>query len=701
MLTIQRLRNIGISAHIDSGKTTLTERMLFYAGRIHAMREVHDKHGSATMDHHPIEQAHGITISSAVTRIHWNDHDINIIDTPGHVDFTIEVERSLRVLDGAVMVLCAVGGVQSQSLTVDRQMKRYRVPRIAMINKMDRTGANADNVIQQMRDKLNANPLPVQLPIFADERFVGVVDLINMRAVYCRGENGIQVDHEDIPAHLCEAAEHARNVMLDNLSRFDDDLAECLLSDTEPSVNQLLGSIRAATISHQVTPVLMGTAFKNMGVQQVLDAVTSFLPSPADRKVVANEVLRKSSEEPGVFELTTSENDALVGMAFKTVVQSFGQLTFLRVYQGQLRKGESYVDMRTNRAQRFSRLVRIHAGQHHDIDVATPGDIVGVVGIDCASGTTFTGDGLKCTLESMHVPEPVIRLSIEPVRREDADKLAKALSRFRREDPTFQVSTDPYTGQTLIAGMGQLHLDIYVEKLKQEYACDCRIGSPRVAYKQSPTRAVEFNHVLKKRTGGPGQFAHVIGRMVPLPFADSAEDNETFVFVDEVSGGAIPREFIPAAEKGFAAEMTKGPLGEFEVVGVSIFLQDGAFHDVDSSEMAFRQCASEAMRDWILPKAEMVLLEPVMKLDVEVPADFQGSVTGHIASKRGTVTSATNVDSHCEVSAEVPLAELFNYASDLRSMTQGHGSFAMEFLCYRKTPRSIQNAITNSGLTDF
>ena len=688
MTTHKRLRNIGISAHIDSGKTTLTERMLFYCGRIHRMVEVHGG-GGAAMDHDPIEQKHGITISSAVTRVSWRDCDINVIDTPGHIDFTVEVERSLRVLDGAVMVLCSVGGVQSQSLTVDRQMKRYGVPKIAFINKMDRTGANPDRVLEQLNDKLNANPIALQIPISSDDGFEGVVDLITMEAVFFHGERGEDVVRQQIPEDLMSAAKKARSSMLEALCVFDDGLMETLLADGTPDEAVVRNVIRRATIAQQMTPVLMGTAFKNKGVQELLDAVTHYLPSPAEREVFANDHSEPVDQPDRQVQLSHDSNAPLVAMAFKTVVESFGQLTFMRVYQGRIRKGDTVRNVRTDRSVRFSRLARIHAGQREDINEALAGDIIGVVGVDCASGDTFVGDGVFCSLENIFVPEPVVRVSIAPKNRDDADKLAKALDRFRREDPTFQVSSDPETGETLIAGMGQLHLDVYVEKLRDEHKCECVIGQPRVAYKQRPTKPVDFDHRFKKQTGGPGQFAHVIGRMEPLePDAD-----ESFVFIDNVTGGRIPREYIGGARRGFEAALDRGPMGDFEVVGVQVTLEDGSYREVDSSDQSFMLCAREAMRKSILPDAEVVLLEPVMKLDIEVPEQFQGAVTGHVSKKRGLVTASETSDSTCVVAAEVPLAEMFDYANDLRSMTQGHGSFSMEFLAYRQAPRSVQERI--------
>lgn len=698
MADLSRVRNIGISAHIDSGKTTLTERMLFYCGRIHKIRDVKGGDGGATMDHMDLERERGITITSAATTVAWKndqlkipEHVVNIIDTPGHVDFTVEVERSLRVLDGAILVLCSVGGVQSQSLTVDRQMKRYGVPRIAFINKMDRTGANPDKVMQAMRDKLRTNAVPLQIPIGAESNFQGVVDLIRMEAVYCTGEEGENVERKEIPAELKDKAEAARAEMLEALSQFDDALMEALLEEREVEEKDVRRIIRDATLAQQITPVLMGSAFKNKTVQEALDAVTMYLPCPTDVEVFANDNSQPVDEEgkPARVKLTNNDKDPMVAMAFKTVVEAFGQLTYMRIYQGKIKKGDSYVNARTGNSVRFGRLVRMHANDREEIDEAGAGDIMAVVGVDCASGDTFLGDGVEYSLENIFVADPVIRLSIEPAKRDDADKLGKALERFRREDPTFRVLSDEETNQTLIAGMGQLHLDVYVERIKREYKCECIIGEPRVSYRERPTKRIEFNHKRAKQTGGSGQYGHVVGFMEPLP-----EDAEgAFEFVNEVTGGRIPREYIPACEHGFRDQMGKGPLGEYEIVGVKVVLQDGTFHDVDSSDMAFRLCAQEAMRESILPKCGMALLEPIMKLEIETPDEFQGGVTGHLSSKRGIVTSSEVTDGNCIILAEVPLAEMFDYANEIRSMTQGKGTFSMEFLCYRQAPKNIQEEV--------
>jgi elongation factor G len=708
MKSLKQHRNIGISAHIDSGKTTLTERMLYYCGRIHRMLEVKGGDGGATMDYMDLERERGITITSASTQVEWNDYSINVIDTPGHVDFTVEVERSLRVLDGAVLVLCAVGGVQSQSLTVDRQMKRYRVPRIAFINKMDRIGANPQSVIKQIQEKLGVTPLPLQLNMGASSEFEGVIDLIEMKAVYFDGSQGEDVRREEIPAKYLEEAKAARAHMLETLSLYDDGLMVALLEERPVTAEQIRPLVREATLSQELTPVLMGTAFRNKGVQELLDGVLAYLPSPDDRQIEAidlsGEAKKAAAKEDESEEqessvakvsatgprkvLTTSPSDPLVAMAYKTVVETFGQLTYFRVYQGSIVKGESYTNQRTGKKIRFGRLVRMHADQREDVDRAEAGDIVAVVGVDCASGDTFCGNGIDVALESIFVPEPVLRLSIEPLKRDGADRLSKALERFRREDPTFRVMTDQESGQTLIAGMGQLHLEIYVERIRREYKCECMIGEPKVAYRECPVKPMEFNYRHKKQTGGSGQYAHVVGRIEPLP-EDSAE---TYVFENEVVQGRIPKEYIKPVDEGFKRALVKGPLCECPVVGVRAFLEDGSYHDVDSSEMAFNICGFNCMRE-TLKKAKMALQEPIMKLEVEVPEEYQGPVTGHLSSKRGLITSTEVRGGVSVILSEVPLATMFDYANELRSMTQGKGSFSMEFSRYKQVPGSLQDEV--------
>jgi len=702
-MDLNKVRNIGISAHIDSGKTTLTERILFYAGRIHKIGEVRGEGDGATMDHMDLEKERGITITSAATQVQWDGNIVNVIDTPGHVDFTVEVERSLRVLDGAVLVLCSVGGVQSQSLTVDRQMKRYKVPRIAFINKMDRTGADFFSVVEQIETKLRATPVPIQIPIGAATEFEGVIDLIDMKAVYFEGGRGEDVVRKDIPAELQEQANEYRHNMLEALSMFDDQLMEALLEEQEIDADKIRKIVRAATLTQDITPVMCGTAFKDKGVQELLDAVNYYLPCPTDREISAIDVdatekaIAAGEMKEGESEKVTLSNESdkpLVTMAFKTVLEQFGQLTYCRLYQGTINKGESYVNSRTGKKVRFGRIVRMHSNDREDIDVAEAGDIVAVVGIDCASGDTFCGDGVNYSLENIFVPEPVIRLSIEPTDRAGADRLGKALERFRREDPTFHVSSDPETNETIIAGMGQLHLEVYIERIKREYRCEVTIGEPKVAYKEMPTKDVEFNYKHKKQTGGSGQYAHVVGKLFVLP-----EDGEEYEFANNISQGRIPTQYIPAAEAGFKRALEKGPLIEAEVVQAGVALDDGSYHDVDSSEKAFETCGWQAVRD-ALTKAGVALLEPIMTLDVEVPEEFQGSVTGHISSKRGLVNSAETREGTCYILADVPLASMFDYANELRSMTQGKGGFSMEFGSYKQVPKNIQLEVMEKSRKD-
>ena len=684
-VAIARLRNIGISAHIDSGKTTLTERMLYYSGRIHKMNEVRGGDGGAFMDSDPIEKRRGITIASAVTRVAWNEHAINIIDTPGHVDFTVEVERSLRVLDGAVLVLCASSGVQSQSLTVDRQMKRYGVPRIAFINKMDRIGANPASVVKQMRDRLDDNAVAIQLPMGREDQFEGVIDLVLMEAVTFEGSYGENVVRSPIPKNYLIEAMSARKQMLEALAMLDDDLMETMLSGEEPATVQIRKVIRASTLALQLTPVLFGSAYKNKGVQEVLDAITAFLPSPNEREVIAHDISNNQ------VQLQCSSDRPLVAMAFKTIVEKFGQLTFLRIYQGTLQKGAHGVNVRTGKPIRFGRLLRIHSDKREDIETAHPGDIIGVVGIDCYSGDTFAQHGFDARLETFVVADPVIRLSIAPENRDDTEKLATALARFVRDDPTFSVSSASDSGETLIAGMGQLHLQVYVERLETDYQCKCIVGQPSVAYQERPEKPVDFEHQFKKMTGGPGQFAFIAGRMEPL------ESDDGFVFADAITNGRIESRYIPAVRKGFQEALHGGPLGGFPVCGVSVMLNDGKQHENDSSEMSFRNCAAQAMRDVILPNADLRLWEPVMGVEIEIPVAFVGAVSGHLSRKRGKVTNSNTVGDLAIINATVPLAEMFDYSNQLRSMSQGEGTFCMTPTGYCPVPKDIEKVIL-SGL---
>jgi elongation factor G len=686
MENLRNVRNIGISAHIDSGKTTLTERVLYYAGRIHVIKEVRGE--GAVMDHMELEKERGITITSAATTVQWQDKKINIIDTPGHVDFTVEVERSLRVLDGAVLVLCAVAGVQSQSITVDRQMKRYAVPRLAFINKMDRTGANPANVIQQLESKLGLTTVPLQLPIGAEANFQGVIDLINREAVYFDGEKGDKVRREPVPAELQEATERARQGMLEALSFVSDEVMGLLLEEQDVPVDLIHKTIREGTIAQQICPVLIGSAYKNKGVQCLLDAVNAYLPSPLDREIFAKDNNNGMAEVP----LAADPDAPLVAMAFKLVEEPFGQVTYMRIYQGTLKKGEFYFNSRQRKRARISRILRVHADQKEDIDSAGAGDIVAVMGLECATGDTYCDEGANLSLESIYAAEPVIDLSISPAKRADYDKLSKALNRFMREDPTFRVHVDHETSETIISGMGELHLEIYVERIRREYKVECTIGAPKVSYREAPTKATPFNYKHKKQTGGSGQYAHVVGVLEPLP----ADAPEPFVFENKVTGGRIPSEYIPSVEKGFRESLHKGPVAGYEVIGVKMVLQDGSYHDVDSSTMAFEICARDCFRE-TFRKAAPVLLEPIMKVEVETPIEFQGPVTGQVSSKRGVILGTENRSGFAVITAEVPLAEMFGYSNDLRSMTQGKGSFSMEFLKYQKLPAKFQEEIVKKA----
>jgi elongation factor G len=685
MNPIQLIRNIGISAHIDSGKTTLSERILFYTGRIHKIGEVHGNGEGATMDHMELEKERGITITSAATTVRWLDHQINLIDTPGHVDFTVEVERSLRVLDGAILVLCGVGGVQSQSLTVDRQMKRYNVPRLAFINKLDRVGADPARVIREMEDKLGLTAVPLQLPIGLEQEHHGVVDLVTMEAVYFDGDKGQHVRREPIPAEARSEAEKARHGLLDALSLYDDELMEIVLDGREPEAARLQSVIRRLTIGREIVPVLMGSAFRNRGVQPLLDAVVRYLPSPLDRIYYA----RDNDNDGAEVTITADPGAPLVAMAFKLVDEQFGQLTYTRIYQGTIRKGETVTNTRDRSTRRVGRIVRMHANQREDIAEAGPGDIVALIGLECATGDTFCHDSLNYSLESIFTPEPVISLAVRPRQKTgDRERLAKALQRFVREDPTFHVRSDPHTGETIISGLGELQLEVYVERIRREYKCEVEVGAPKVNYKEAPTRPAAFNYKHRKQTGGAGQYGHVIGRLEPLP----EEAGENYVFENRVFGGRIPTEYIPSCDKGFQAARMNGPLAGYEVVRVRIVLEDGSAHSVDSSDIAFQIAAREAFRQAYEASAPAIL-EPIVRVEVEVPSEFQGAVVGDLTSRRGIILSSEVRAGVTAISAEVPLANMFGYATDLRSLTQGRGAFSMEFARYRPAPRDVQEQV--------
>ncbi|RKH49991.1 elongation factor G [Corallococcus sp. AB049A] len=683
---IEKIRNIGISAHIDSGKTTLSERILFYTGKIHEIHEVRGKDGvGAVMDSMDLEREKGITIQSAATYAMWGEYNINLIDTPGHVDFTIEVERALRVLDGAILVLCSVSGVQSQSITVDRQMKRYKVPRIAFINKMDRSGANYDRVAAQLKEKLGHHAVKLQYPIGAEDRFQGLIDLLSMKAFYFDGENGEHIREEAIPADMLDEAKLRRDEMIEGIANVDDELGEAFLMDPASiTEEQLRAAVRRATIALKMTPVMCGSAYKNKGVQLLLNAVCSYLPNP---KEATNEALDQKNNEAKVI-LESDPTKPFVGLAFKLEDGRYGQLTYMRIYQGKVSKGDFIINQVNQKKVKVPRIVRMHSSEMHDVNEATAGDIVALFGIECASGDTFTDGTVQYTMTSMFVPDAVISLAVTPKNRDTLANFSKALNRFHKEDPTFRVRRDEESAQTIISGMGELHLEIYIERMKREYNCEVVAGKPQVAYRETISQKGEFAYTHKKQTGGSGQFARVCGYVEPLP-ADAVQQYE---FVDDIVGGSIPREFIPACDKGFQEAVKKGSLIGFPVVGLRVVINDGAFHAVDSSEMAFKTAAIMGFREGYAA-AKPVILEPIMKVEVTAPEDFQGSVVGQLNQRRGTILETGTAEGYVTAVAEVPLNTMFGYSTDLRSATQGKGEFTMEFAKYLPVPRNEAEAL--------
>jgi elongation factor G len=610
-----------------------------------------------------------------------------LIDTPGHVDFTVEVERALRVLDGAVLVLCGVAGVQSQSITVDRQMKRYNVPRLAFINKIDRSGSNPDRVADQLREKLHHRPVVMTFPMGLEDRFAGVVDLLHMKAVFFDGDNGENIRREEIPAEYLEEAKKRRHAIIEALSDFDDTIAEKFLMEDEVTAEELIPIIRRETINLKITPLYVGSAMKNKGVQVLLDAVGMFLPAPKD---VKNEGLDQSQNE-AKLELIPDRAKPFVGLAFKLEDGRFGQLTYMRIYQGGVKKGDTITNMSNGKRVKVPRLVRMHADEMHDIDEVGPGQIVAMFGIDCASGDTFTDGNLSVTMTSMFVPEPVIELAVSPKEKAGQVNFSKALNRFTKEDPTFRVYRDEESGETIIKGMGELHLEIYIERIKREYNCEVNVGRPKVAFRETITANSDFNYTHKKQTGGSGQFARVAGFLEPLP----SDAVETYEFVDDIVGGVIPREYIPACDKGFKEAVTEGSLIGQPVVGVRATINDGAEHPVDSSEMAFKVASIAAFREAYM-KAKPVILEPIMKLEISAPEEFQGVAIGQINQRRGVIVGATMDAGYVVVEAEVPLSEMFGYSTDLRSVTQGKGEFSMEFLRYSQVPKNVQDEMVKA-----
>ena len=678
---ISKMRNIGISAHIDSGKTTLSERILFYCDRIHTIHEVRGKDGvGAVMDNMELERERGITIQSASTQVKWKDHTINVIDTPGHVDFTIEVERSLRVLDGAILVLCSVAGVQSQSITVDRQLKRYHVPRIAFVNKCDRTGANPLKVRMQLREKLGLNAYMMQLPIGLEDKLEGVIDLVTMKALYFEGDSGTELRVAEIPAHLLDDAKKYREEMVDAASMFSDELAEAYLEGAETE-EMIRAAVRAGTLKEAFVPVFLGSAYKNKGIQPLLDAVTYYLPNPAE---ITNKALDlDKNEEPVV--LSTNPDDPVVSLGFKLEDGKYGQLTYVRIYQGTLKKGGELYNTRSRKKFKVGRLVRMNSAEMEDISEGGPGDIVALFGIECASGDTFCGGDLNYAMSSMYVPDPVISLSVTPKDKKSADQMGKALNRFTKEDPTFRTYVDPESNETIIQGMGELHLDVYIERMRREYKCDVETGMPQVAYREAISQRADFNYTHKKQTGGSGQFGRVAGFIEPT----SEQDYE---FVDQIKGGAIPSEFIPSCDKGFKTAIKKGTLIGFPIVGVRVTINDGQTHPVDSSDMAFQAAAIGAFRE-AYKKANPIVLEPIMKVSIEGPQEFQGNIFGLINQRRGIILSSTEDEQFTRVDAEVPLSEMFGFSTILRSSTQGKAEYSMEFAKYGKAPQSVTEAL--------
>ncbi|MBF0414019.1 MAG: elongation factor G [Desulfamplus sp.] len=685
---LKRVRNIGISAHIDSGKTTLTERILFYTNRIHQIHEVKGKDGAgAVMDSMDLERERGITIASAATHCEWNKNDINIIDTPGHVDFTVEVERSLRVLDGVILVLCSVSGVQSQSITVDQQMKRYQVPCIAFVNKCDRSGANPYRVAKQLRDKLGHNSVLMQIPIGLEDKLKGVVDLISMQALYFEGDNGENIIAKEIPAELQDEAATKREEMIDAVSMYSDALTDAILEEKEITEAMIVDAVRRGTIAREMTPVFMGSAYKNTAVQPLLDAVLKFLPAPID---ISNEAIDHNRNGESVT-LTSDFDKPTVALAFKLEDGQYGQLTYIRVYQGGLKKGDTIINSRDGKKVKVGRLIRMHAAEMEDIEEIPAGHIGAMFGIDCASGDTFVSPGINYSMIAMHIMEPVISLSIIPVDNKSQINMSKALNRFTKEDPTFRTYVDKETNETIIQGMGELHLEVYVERMKREYKAEVQTGQPRVAYRETITQKAEFNYTHKKQTGGSGQYGRVSGFMEPC--------EEEFEFVNKVTGGRIPTNYIPACEKGFRGCMDKGPKLEFPVTGVRVTLVDGAYHAVDSSDMAFQSAARGGFLEGY-QKAKPVIHEPIMKVVIETPNEFQGSCMGLINQRRGIILGSQEEGVMSVIESQVPLSEMFGFSTILRSATQGKAQFTMEFSSYKQVPQSVAESIMKAKEED-
>ncbi len=693
-------RNIGICAHVDAGKTTTTERVLFYTGISHKIGEVHD--GAATMDWMEQEQERGITITSAATTCFWkgmrsqfNEHRINIIDTPGHVDFTIEVERSLRVLDGAVVVFCGSSGVEPQSETVWRQANRYKVPRIAFINKMDRAGADFLRVVGQIKDRLGATPVPIQLPIGAEDDFKGIIDLMRMKALYWDGDDmGTSYREEDIPSDLLDQSNEYREAMLESVAEASEELMEKYLENGDLTLEEIIQGIRIRTLNNEIVPTICGSAFKNKGVQPMLDCVIDFLPSPDEVEAIQGIL----EDEETIDQRSSSDEEPFSALAFKIATDPFvGTLTFVRVYSGVLNSGDAVYSPAKRSKERIGRMLQMHANNRSEISEVRAGDIAAVIGLkDVTTGDTLCDLKKPIILEKMTFPEPVISVAVEPKTKTDQEKMSTALGRLAQEDPSFRVNSDEESGQTIISGMGELHLDVLVDRMKREFDVEANIGKPQVAYRETIKKDVESEGKFVRQSGGKGQYGHVWLKIEPLAEAEKEDENEVFQFVNKIVGGTIPREFIPAVEKGAFEQMQSGILGGFPLIDVKVTVYDGSFHDVDSSEIAFKVASSMALKDGAL-KANPVILEPIMKLEVVTPEEYMGDVVGDLNRRRGIVQGMNDIHAGKVLDGEVPLAEMFGYATDLRSATQGRATFTMEPLKYSEVPANVAEALINKG----